>query len=141
MSDPPGDRTRSRFVPGSRLAAFAAGGLPLAFADGGTGLGLGAALLYDAVLLVGAAVESRRLARRAPAVERRMDTRLVVGVENRITLRLHNPPDRRLKVAIRDDLPPGWSADPPELALELPPYARRARRRLSSAAPTRRTAS
>lgn len=116
---------RSRFVPGSRLAALAAGGLPLAIADAGTGLGLGAALLYDAVLLAGAALESRRLARRAPSVERRMDPRLVVGVENRITLRLHNPYERPLRVVVRDDLPPGWNADPPELALELPPFARR----------------
>lgn len=123
--EPPDDEKRSRFVPGGRLAAFAAGGLPLAAADAGTGLGLGAALLYDAVLLVGAVLESRRLARDAPAVERRMDTRLVVGVENRITLRLHNPYARTLKVAIRDDLPAGWEADPPELTVELPPYARR----------------
>lgn len=125
MSDSDAGGKRSRFVPGSRLAAFAAGGLPLAIADGGTGLGLGAALVYDAVLLVGAAVESRGLAQRAPVIERRMDTRLVVGVENRITLRLHNPHDRAVRVAIRDDLPPGWTADPPELAVELPPYARR----------------
>ncbi len=125
MSEPPAGERRARFVPGSRLAAFAAGGLPLAIADGGTGLGLGAALAYDAVLLIGAAIESRRLAARAPAVERTMDTRLVVGVENRITLRLHNPHDRPLRVAIRDDLPPGWRAEPDELALELPPYARR----------------
>ncbi len=122
MSEPP---RRSRFVPGSRLATFAAGGLPLAIADGGTGLGLGAALVYDAILLVGAALESRGLARRAPSIERRMDTRLVVGVENRITLRLHNPHDRALEVVIRDDLPPGWSAEPPELEVELPAYARR----------------
>jgi uncharacterized protein (DUF58 family) len=118
-------RARSRFVPGSRLAALAAGGLPLAALDGGTGLGLGAALLYDAVLLVGAFVESQALARVAPTVERRMDTRLVVGAENRITLRLHNPHGRTLKVAIRDDLPAGWVAEPAELVVELPPYARR----------------
>ncbi len=116
---------RSRFVPGARLAALAAGGIPLAAADAGTGLGLGAALLYDAVLLVGAVIESRRLAHDAPAVERRMDTRLVVGVENRITLRLHNPHARTLKVVVRDDLPEGWEAQPPELEVELPPFARR----------------
>ncbi len=118
-------RTRARFVPGSRLAALAAGGLPFAALDGGTGFGLGAALLYDAVLLVGAWVEGQRLGREAPAVERAMDARLVVGAENRITLRLHNPHARPLKVAVRDDLPPGWVAEPAELVVELPPHARR----------------
>jgi hypothetical protein len=104
----PGAEPRSRFAPGARLAGFAAGGLPFAVADAGTGFGLGAALLYDAVLLVGAFVESRRLARDAPAVERRMDRRLVVGMDNRITLRLHNPHPRALRVVVRDDLPEGW---------------------------------
>lgn len=115
----------SKIVPGSRLAWLAAGGLPLAALDGGTGLGLGAALVYDAVLLVGAAVESRRLSRDAPAIERRMDERLVVGVDNRVTLRLHNPHPRTVRVTVRDDLPPGWEADPPEMSIELGPYARR----------------
>lgn len=116
---------RSRFVPGSRLAPLAAGGLPIAALDGGTGLGLSAAALYDAVLFVSAFIESRRLARDAPVIERRMDTRLVVGAENRITLRLHNPHPRAIKVSIRDDLPAGWEADPTELVMELAPYARR----------------
>lgn len=126
MSDSPeGPDKATRFVPGRRLAALAAGGLPLAAIDGGTGLGLGAALLYDAVLFVGALVESRRLGRQAPEVDRRMDTRLVVGAQNRITIRLHNPHALPLKVALRDDLPAGWTAEPAELELELPPYARR----------------
>jgi uncharacterized protein (DUF58 family) len=112
-------------IPGPRLAAFAAGGLPLAALDGGTGLGLGAALAYDALLLLGAAVESRRLAHDAPAVERDVERRLVVGIENRITLRLHNPHPRALTVTVRDDLPEGWEADPPELVVELPAHARR----------------
>ena len=116
---------RARFVPGSRLAPLAAGGLPIAALDGGSGLGLGAAVLYDAVLFVSALVESRRLARRAPVVERRMDTRLVVGAENRITLRLHNPHPRAIKVSIRDDLPAGWRGDPEDLTVELAPFARR----------------
>lgn len=115
----------SKLIPGRRLGWLAAGGLPLAALDGGTGLGLGAALVYDALLLVGAAVESRRLGRDAPAIERHMDERLVVGAENRVTLRLHNPHPRMVRVTVRDDLPPGWEADPPELSVELPPYARR----------------
>ncbi len=116
---------RARLVPGSRLAPLAAGGLPLALLDGGTGLGLGAALAYDAALLVGAAVEGRWLGRRAPAVERAMESRLVVGVENRITIRLHNPHARAIRVTVRDDLPDGWEATPDELTIELPAYARR----------------
>lgn len=116
---------REKLVPGSRLAAIAAGGLPLALLDFGTGFGLGAALAFDAAVLVGAALESRGLAKRSPAVERRMESRLVVGVENRITIRLHNPHARSISVTVRDDLPPGWRADPPELSIELPGFARR----------------
>ncbi len=116
---------KARFTPGARLAALALGGVPLAAIDGGSGLGLAGALVYDAVLLVGAAIESRGLARDAPSIERRMERRLSVGAPNRITLRLHNPHPRTLKISIRDDLPSGWEADPPELTIELPAYARR----------------
>jgi uncharacterized protein (DUF58 family) len=122
---PRGRAARARFVPGARLVPLAAGGLPLALADGGSGLGLGAALLYDAVLLVGAVLEGKQLARHAPAIERSMEARLVVGAPNRITLRLHNPHARTLRVVVRDDLPAGWVADPSELSVELPPYTRR----------------
>jgi uncharacterized protein (DUF58 family) len=110
---------------GSRLAGFAAAGLPLAVLDAGTGFGLAATLAYDAVLLLGAAVEARALRRSAPTVERRFDARLVLGIENRVVLRLHNPHDRKVRVVIRDDLPHGWTAEPGELAVELPPFARR----------------
>jgi len=120
-----GQKRASKWTAGPRLAGFAAGGLPIALLDGGTGLGLGAALAYDAVLLVGAAVEARRLAKDTPSVERRMDARLVLGVPNRITLKLHNPSKRRLRVVVRDDLPPGWVSDPEETVVVLPPYARR----------------
>jgi uncharacterized protein (DUF58 family) len=105
--------------------ALALGGLPLAALDAGTGLGLGAALAYDAVLLVGAALEGRRLARDAPVAERLLDRRLVVGAPNVVTIKLHNPHARTVKVTVRDDLPPGWEADPDELTVELPPHARR----------------
>lgn len=115
----------SRFVPGSRLAPFAAGGLPLALLDGGTGLGLGAALVFDAALVLGAAIEGRRLASRAPLAERAMDSRLIVGAENRITIRLHNPHASPVRVTVRDDLPAGWEAKPDEMSVELPAFARR----------------
>jgi uncharacterized protein (DUF58 family) len=54
-----------------------------------------------------------------------MDARLVLGLPNRITLRVHNPTGRARRVVIRDELPPGWVAEPEELVVELPPYARR----------------
>lgn len=119
------DAPKRKLTAGPRLAGFAAAGLPVALLDGGSGLGVAAALAYDAALLLGAAFEARGLGRAAPTVERRMDARLVLGIENRITLRLHNPSPRRLRVAIRDDLPPGWSARPEDLFVDLPPYARR----------------
>jgi uncharacterized protein (DUF58 family) len=125
VSEGDGDETKSRFVPGSRLGPLALLGLPIAALDGGTGLGIGAALAFDAVLVVAAAIEGRSLAKRAPHIERRMDRRLVVGMENRITLRLHNPNESSITVAIRDDLPPGWEATPGELTLTIPPFARR----------------
>ncbi len=118
-------QSKSKMVPGSRLAALAAGGLPLAFVDGGTGLGLGAALLFDAALVAGAAVEARGLARRAPTAARDMDSRLIVGVANQIKIRLRNPDARSIRVTVRDDLPPGWKATPAELRVELPGHARR----------------
>ena len=121
-----GERARkTKLVPGGRLAALAAGGLPLAFLDGGTGLGLGAAAVFDAVLVAGAALEARGLGRRAPTAVRHLDTRLVVGIENRIVIRLHNPDQRPIRVKVRDDLPPGWVAEPGELSVELPGFARR----------------
>lgn len=118
-------RVGQRFLPGTRLAWLAAGGVPLALADGGSGMGLGAAVAYDALLLVGARLESGALARRAPIAERKMDRRLIVGMENKIAIKLHNPHARAIKVTVRDDLPEGWEASPPELSVELPPYARR----------------
>lgn len=115
----------SRAVPGRRLAVAAAAGLPLAALDGGTGLGLGTALAFDAVLLVGAALDSRRLDRHPVAARRQMDSRLVVGVPNVISVELHNPHARPVSIRVRDDLPPGWVAEPDELSVDLPAYARR----------------
>ncbi|MFK7987501.1 MAG: DUF58 domain-containing protein [Sandaracinaceae bacterium] len=112
-------------MPGRRLAVAATAGLPLAALDGGTGLGLGTALAFDAVLLVGAALESRRLDRQPVAARRRMERRLVVGVPNVIAVELHNPYERPVSVTVRDDLPAGWVAEPKELSVELPAHARR----------------
>jgi uncharacterized protein (DUF58 family) len=117
--------SESKWVPGSRLASFAAAGVPLALFDGGSGLGLLSALAYDGALLLGAAVEGRLLAQKAPLVERKLEGRLVLGIENVVRVRVHNPYDRTVRIRVRDDLPPGWRADPAELAVVLPPFARR----------------
>ena len=115
----------SRMSPGSRLAPFAALGLPLALAGGGSALGVAAALSYDALLVVAAALEARLLARRMPVATRVLDNRLVVGSKNRIVIRLHNPISRALRVTVRDELPDGWVAEPDEQTLEVPAFARR----------------
>ncbi|MFW6051490.1 MAG: DUF58 domain-containing protein [Myxococcota bacterium] len=114
-----------RLIPGGRLVSLAAAGLPVAALDGGTGLGLAVCAAFDGSLLAAAAWEARALARRAPSIERHVEPRLVVGADNRIVLRLHNRSDRFMRVVVRDDLPPGWQADPEELHVALPPWSRR----------------
>jgi uncharacterized protein (DUF58 family) len=116
---------RTKLVAGTRLGGLAMAGLPLAFLDAGTGLGLAAAVAYDAVLLLGAAIESRVLARRVPAIERHPGPRLVVGIENEVGIHVHNPTPHRIRLAIRDDLPAGWRSDPEEHLVDVPPFARR----------------
>lgn len=122
---PPGGeaRARTRVVPGARLAPAALAGLPLAL--GGGTLGLVASLAYDAALVIGMGLEGRGLARAAPHAERHLDARLVLGAPNRIVVRLHNASERAIRVTVRDDLPPGWRAEPEELRVDLPPHARR----------------
>jgi uncharacterized protein (DUF58 family) len=114
-----------RWALGRRLPAFAGLGLPVALLDGGTGLGLLTALAYDGALMLGAAFEARRLARRAPEVSRDVGRRLVVGIENEIAIDVHNPSGESITIRVRDDLPPGWEAEPQELAITVPPHARR----------------
>ncbi len=115
----------ARWVFGGRLPALAALGLPVAFLDAGTGLGLATAAVYDAALVLGAFVEGRSLRRDAPAVRREIGGRLMLGARNDITIHLENRTARAVRVVVRDDLPAGWVADPPELKLTLPPHARR----------------
>ncbi|MEM9192795.1 MAG: DUF58 domain-containing protein [Myxococcota bacterium] len=114
-----------KFSAGPRLAPLALAGTPVALLDGGSGLGLLATLSYDAALLVGGALEARRLRRSVPTAVRSMDARLVVGIPNTITVQLHNPSSRAIKVLLRDELPAGWEADPAELRTELRPFARK----------------
>ncbi|GAB4216725.1 MAG: DUF58 domain-containing protein [Sandaracinaceae bacterium] len=121
MSDS-SDRMRSRFVPGRRLAWVALAGAPLAMADD---LGLGMVGAWDAAVVLAALAESRVLVGRTPQVRRALEPRLVVGVPNRVTVHLHNPTERTVRVVVRDDVPDGWDVEPDELAVELPAHARR----------------
>lgn len=111
-----------RFVPGRRLAALAAAGAPFALAGE---LGLAGVAAWDAAVVLGAFLESRSLGARTPTATREADARLVVGTPNRVTVRLHNPTKSLLRVVVRDDVPEGWIAEPDEIAVELPPHARR----------------
>jgi uncharacterized protein (DUF58 family) len=112
----------SRFVPGRRLGAAALVGAPFALAGE---LGLAAVGAWDAAVVLGALAESAVLGGRAPRVRRGLDARLVVGLPNKVTVHLHNPGRHTLRVVVRDDVPDGWLAEPDELEVELPPYARR----------------
>jgi uncharacterized protein (DUF58 family) len=114
--------TGSRFVPGRRLAWAAAAGAP--FALGGE-LGLAGVVAWDAAVILGAALESAALGARVPTAERAVEARLVVGVPNEVKVHLHNPTKSLLRVVVRDDVPEGWLAEPDELAIEIPPHARR----------------
>ncbi len=118
-------KKRVRWALGRRLPLLAGLGLPVALLDGGSGLGLLTALAFDGALILGAAAEARRLARRAPEIERDIGGRLVVGIPNEIGIELHNPTAQSVTLRIRDDLPAGWEAEPSELAITMPPHARR----------------
>lgn len=114
-----------KWVLGKRLGLYATAGIPVALATGGHGLGAAAALAYDGLLVLGSWLESRALRKKVPAVERKMAPRLIVGVPNKITVALHNQGASTVRVAVRDELPVGWVAEPDELIVELPPWARR----------------
>ena len=98
----PPSAPREGWLPGRRLLFLAALGLPLALLDGGSGLGLLAALGYDACLLAGALLEARGLARRLPRVERHVLDRLVVGRTARAELLVHNTQPGKLRLRLRD---------------------------------------
>lgn len=114
-----------RWVLGKRLGLYAAAGIPVALVTGGHVIGAAAALAFDGLLVLGSWLEARSLRKKVPVVERKMAPRLIVGIPNRITLSLHNQGPSPVRVAVRDDLPAGWVADPDELIVELPPWARR----------------
>jgi uncharacterized protein (DUF58 family) len=120
----PPSAPREGWLPGRRLLFLAALGLPLALLDGGSGLGLLAALGYDACLLAGALLEARGLARRLPRVERHVLDRLVVGRTARAELLVHNTQPGKLRLRLRDTPPPALVLGPEELAADMAPHAR-----------------
>ena len=120
-AEPRGEVT-SRAVAGALLGPAAIAGLPLVLAGPA---GLAAAAVLDVALVAGAAIEGRRMAGRAPEVERVPAGRWVLGAKNAVTIRIRNTGAARLRLRVRDDLPDGWTAEPAELVLELPPWASR----------------
>jgi uncharacterized protein (DUF58 family) len=101
-------------------AALAASPLVLAGPAGG----LGALAIDTAAVLVSYAA-ARGLAHAGVRAERLTDGRWVLGARHIVILRLTNPSDRPLRVTVRDDLPEGFSAEPAEHVVELPPHAQR----------------
>ncbi len=117
-----GRTDRGRWAAGPLLAPLASAGLALAALDAGSFLGLASALTVDAALAAGAAMESRSLRHTLPQVTRRAVGQCALGVERDITIDLHNPSGRRLKMTVRDDAPTGWARE--DLHVVLEPYAR-----------------
>jgi len=112
-------------IPTIRFAALLAAALPaLLVVSSWPAVGIGV-LVFDLVAAAFAFAEGRAVARRLPTVTRTHDVRMVVGVPNDVTIQLHNPGPDPIRVTVRDDLPAGWSAQPPEATVDLPPYARR----------------
>lgn len=111
-----------RWLPGLAVPIAAMVSSPLALAGP---VGVGAALAVDAVTVLISYGQARGLARRGITAQRIADGRLVVGATHGVTLRLHNPSDRPVKVTVRDDVPEGFSVSPEEMTVELPPHARR----------------
>lgn len=112
----------SRFAAGKRLAWSTLAATPLALGGLAGASVVGA---VDALLMGSAWLESRGLSKRVPNVERVFDGRMTVGVKNRVTLQIHNPSSRALRLTVRDDLPNGWRAIPDELSVLVPAFARR----------------
>ncbi len=117
-------RSPGSMVPGRRLLGLAALGLPLAFLDGGSGLGLTAAAAYDVALVAGAWWEARQLRRRGPRLKRVVRDRFVVGRESAVELHVHNPSSVALRVRLRDTLPPELVAEGVEVTLDVPAHGR-----------------
>lgn len=118
----PADPATYRWLPGPVATGAALLATPLALAGP---VGVLATLTIDAATVLVSFLEGRRLARASVSAERISDGRWVVGATHTVTLRLTNPSDRPLRVTVKDDLPEGFVADPPEHVVDLPPHAQR----------------
>src|SRR5262245_52116829 len=109
------------------VALFAAGLLPLLAGIGFAllgwdatpihllvfGLDLGLLVLFLADALLGSQRRGLHITREKPA-------RLSVGVDNEVTLLVENRGGGRLDMLLRDETPPGFRVEPPQLAASVP---------------------
>lgn len=118
----PADPSRFRWLPAPAVPAAAILASPLAL---GGPIGIAATLGIDAATVLVSYAQARSLARHGVTAKRIHDARWVVGATHTVTLRVHNPSDRPLRVTVRDDVPEGFSMQPEEQTITLPPHARR----------------
>ncbi len=118
----PADPRTFRWVPGTAIPLAALATAPLALAGP---LGIGATLAIDAAMGLASYATGRMLAGQGVTARRIAEGRWVVGATHTVTIRLHNPSARPLKVTVRDDVPDGFSMSPDEATVELPPFSRR----------------
>jgi uncharacterized protein (DUF58 family) len=107
------------FTPGKRLGWVLVACLPL-FAWGTRGMWFGIAA--DALILLAAWLETRRLRTRLPQLTRRMPARFVHDAENRVTIEIHNPSSGHLSGQLRDAVPSELCVDHELLSFELPAH-------------------
>jgi uncharacterized protein (DUF58 family) len=114
--------TRTRWIPGRRLALYALFALALYAIPGPGAL---AGMAFTALLVLAAIYEAAVLGRAAPEAVRKLDARLLVGTENPVSVRVYNASALHLRVTLRDDVPGSFTVSDEELSCELPPHTRR----------------
>jgi len=116
------DPSSFRWLPGPVVPAAALLSAPLAL---GGPLGIAATVAIDSVTVIASLAQSRLLAGRGVTAQRLGESRWIVGHTHQVTLRLHNPSSRAVRVTVRDDVPDGFAVEPEEQTVDLPAYARR----------------